>query len=218
MSASPRSQSSSPDILGPPGDAQYLISSPIKPFTGRQSWMSPMMAKSRTPAKRPRPRISPSPAKSAHSIQFSDVLLPGSPTLKLNGGRQRSLSPEKLQDGNVSPWRIRLTLEATQDEEDENRGSPSRKRLKPSTKTTMIPLKDERSPLKEKTPLRRRGRPQIDDMILSPYVGGAGQTPRLDIHQARGILLGSELVTIKHAKESNHGARPNQTTGFSATR
>lgn len=173
MSASSRSQSSSPDILGPPGDAQYLISSPIKPFAGRQSWMSPMIAKSRTPAKRsrPRPRVSLSPAKSAHSIQFNDVMLPGSPTMKFNGGRQRSLSPEKLQEGNVSPWRIRLTLEATQDEDDENRGSPSRKRLKPSTTTTMIPLKD-------KTPLKRRGRPRKSDMNLSPFLGAAGQTPR----------------------------------------
>ncbi|KAJ5956664.1 hypothetical protein N7501_010943 [Penicillium viridicatum] len=180
MSASSRSQSSSPDILGPPGDAQYLISSPIKPFTGRQSWMSPMIAKSRTPAKRPRPRprVSLSPAKSAHSIQFNDVILPGSPTMKFNGGRQRSLSPEKLQEGNISPWRIRLTLEATQDEDDENRGSPSRKRLKPSTTTTMIPLKDERSPLKDKTPLKRRGRPRKSDMNLSPFLGAAGQTPR----------------------------------------
>ncbi|KAJ9486452.1 hypothetical protein VN97_g6888 [Penicillium thymicola] len=180
MSASSRSQSSSPDILGPPGDAQYLISSPIKPFAGRQSWMSPMIAKSRTPAKRSRlrPRVSLSPAKSAHSIQFNDVILPGSPTMKFNGGRQRSLSPEKLQEGNVSPWRIRLTLEATQDEDDENQASPSRKRLKPSTTTTMIPLKDERSPLKDKTPLKRRGRPRKSDMNLSPFLGAAGQTPR----------------------------------------
>ncbi|KAJ5211236.1 hypothetical protein N7491_011056 [Penicillium cf. griseofulvum] len=179
MSASSRSQSSSPDILGPPGDAQYLISSPIKPFAGRQSWMSPMIGKSRTLAKRPRgrPRVSLSPAKSAHSIQFNDVILPGSPTMKFNGGRQRSISPEKLQDGNVSPWRIRLTLEATQDEDDENRGSPSRKRFKPSTMTTMIPLKDERSPLKERTPLKRRGRPRKSDMALSPFPGGAGHTP-----------------------------------------
>lgn len=175
MSASSRSQSSSPDILGPPGDAQYLISSPIKPFAGRQSWMSPMVAKSRTPAKRPRPRGSLSPAKSAHSIQFKDVILPGSPAMKFNGGRQRSLSPEKLQEGNVSPWRIRLTLEATQDEDDENRGSPSRKRLKPSAITTMIPLKDERSPLKEKTQYKRRGRPRKSDISLSPF---AARTPR----------------------------------------
>ncbi|KAJ5793940.1 hypothetical protein N7457_000539 [Penicillium paradoxum] len=181
MSTSPRSQSSSPDILGPPGDAQYLISSPMKPFTGRQSWMSPMVNRSQTPAKRarPRPRVSLSPAKSAHSIQFNDVILPGSPTMKFNGGRQRSLSPEKFQqEGNVSPWRIRLTLEATQDDEDENRASPSRKRLKPSTTTTMIPLKDERSPLKEKTPLRRRGRPLKSDTTTSPFPGEPGHTPR----------------------------------------
>lgn len=179
MSITSRSQSSSPDILGPPGDAEYLISSPIKPFAGRQSWMSPAnLSRQQTPAKRP--RVSLSPAKSAHSIRFDDVLLPGSPTMKLNG-RQRSLSPEKLQpDGNVSPWRIRVTLEATQDEENETQGSPARKRLRPSTTTTKIPLKDDRSPLQEKTPARRRGRPRKSDLQAqngSPWPGSPGNTP-----------------------------------------
>ncbi|KAJ5105955.1 hypothetical protein NUU61_003302 [Penicillium alfredii] len=171
MSTSTRESSSSPDILGPPGDADYLISSPIKPFAGRQSWLSPAnIRRQQTPAKRP--RVSLSPAKSAHSIQFNDVVLPGSPTMKLNG-RQRSLSPEKMQqDGNVSPWRIRVTLEATQDEE--NQGSPARKRLRPSTMTTKVPLKDDRSPLMEKTPARRRGRPRKPDIQAqngSPFPG-----------------------------------------------
>lgn len=177
MSTTSRSQSSSPDILGPPGDAEYLISSPIKPFAGRQSFLSPANVKrQRTPAKRS--RVSLSPAKSAHSIQFNDVLLPGSPTMKLND-RQRSLSPEK-SDGNVSPWRIRVTLEATQDEENENQGSPARKRLRPSTVTTKVPLKDDRSPLQEKTPARRRGRPRKSDIQLpngSPWPGSPGNTP-----------------------------------------
>ena len=176
MSNTSRSQSSSPDILGPPGDADYLISSPIKPFAGRQSWLSPATALRQTPAKRRRPSLSP--AKSAHSIQFDDVLLPGSPTMKLTD-RQRSLSPEKVQaDGNVSPWRIRVTLEATQDEE--NQASPSRKRLRPSTVTTKIPLKDERSPLKERTPGRHRGRPRKADMQIvngSPWPASPGHTP-----------------------------------------
>ncbi|KAJ5308068.1 hypothetical protein N7476_008724 [Penicillium atrosanguineum] len=177
MSSTSRSESSSPDILGPPGDAEYLISSPIKPFVGRQSWLSPAPRRQQTPAKRPRATLSP--AKSAHSIRFDDVLLPGSPTMKLNG-RQRSLSPEKGEDGNVSPWRIRVTLEATQDEENENRGSPARKRLRPSTTTTMIPLKDERSPLREKTPARPRGRPRKSDVQAkngSPWPASAGNTP-----------------------------------------
>ena len=178
MSSTSRSESSSPDILGPPGDADYLISSPIKPFVGRQSWLSPAPRRlQQTPAKRPRATLSP--AKSAHSIRFDDVLLPGSPTMKLNG-RQRSISPEKGEDGNVSPWRIRVTLEATQDEENENRGSPARKRLRPSTTTTMVPLKDERSPLREKTPARPRGRPRKSDVQAkngSPWPASAGNTP-----------------------------------------
>lgn len=98
--------------------------------------------------------------------------------MKLNG-RQRSLSPEK-SDGNVSPWRIRVTLEATQDEENENRGSPARKRLRPSTVTTKVPLKDDRSPLQEKTPARRRGRPRKSDVQAlngSPWPGSPGNTP-----------------------------------------
>ncbi|KAJ5692903.1 hypothetical protein N7462_002326 [Penicillium macrosclerotiorum] len=177
MSITSRSQSSSPDILGPPGDVDYLISSPIKPFAGRQSWLSPATVKrQQTPAKRP--RVSLSPGKSAHSIRFDDILLPGSPTMKLNG-RQRSLSPEKVQqEGNVSPWRIRVTLEATQDEE--NQVSPSRKRRRPSTITTKIPLKDERSPLMEKTPAKRRGRPRKSDTQAqngSPWPGSPGNTP-----------------------------------------
>ncbi|KAJ5211924.1 uncharacterized protein N7498_003570 [Penicillium cinerascens] len=178
MSSTSRSQSSSPDILGPPGDAEYLISSPIKPFVGRQSWLSPAnLRRQQTPAKRS--RVSLSPAKSAHSIRFDDVLLPGSPKMKLHG-RQRSFSPEKGEDGNVSPWRIRVTLEATQDEENENHGSPSRKRLRPSTTTTMVPLKDDRSPLQEKTPARRRGRPRKSDVQMpngSPWPASAGNTP-----------------------------------------
>ncbi|KAJ5266918.1 hypothetical protein N7478_009726 [Penicillium angulare] len=179
MSSTSRSLSSSPDVLGPPGDAEYLISSPAKPFAGRQSWMSPAVARrSQTPAKRPRASLSPS--KGGHSIRFDDVMLPGSPTMKLDG-RQRSLSPEKIQqDGNVSPWRIRVTLEATQDEENQVQASPSPKRRRPSTVTTMIPLKDERSPLIEKTPARRKGRPRKSDTHPpngSPWPASPGNTP-----------------------------------------
>lgn len=178
MSGTTRYSSSSPDILGPPGDAEYLISSPIKPFTGRQSFYSPAFSARRpTPAKRS--RVSLSPTKSAHSIRFDDVLLPGSPTMKLDG-LQRSPSPLKdQQDGNVSPWRIRVTLEATQDEENQSEMqlSPSRKRLRPSTVTTKVPLKDDRSPLREKTP---RGRPRKSDMKPtngSPWPTSPGNTP-----------------------------------------
>ncbi|KAJ5818595.1 hypothetical protein N7474_004186 [Penicillium riverlandense] len=174
MSTSSRSRSSSPDILGPPGDAEYLISSPAKPFSGRQSWLPADTKHQSTPPKRR--RISLSPERSAHSIRFDDVLLPGSPTMKLDG-RQRSLSPVKdHSEGNVSPWRIRVTLEATQDEE--NQVSP-RKRQRSTTVTTKVPLKDERSPLAEKTP-RRRGRPRKSDVQAlngSPYPRSPGNTP-----------------------------------------
>lgn len=100
--------------------------------------------------------------------------------MKLDG-RQRSLSPEKfVQDGNVSPWRIRVTLEATQDEENQGKSSPSRKRLRPSTVTTKVPLKDDGSPLKQKTPAKRRGRPRKSDIQSqngSPWPGSPGNTP-----------------------------------------
>ncbi|KAJ5492906.1 hypothetical protein N7539_001652 [Penicillium diatomitis] len=169
MSITSRSQSSSPDILGPPGDAEYLISSPIKPFSGRQSWLSPAITKRhKTPAKRRRMTLSPT--RSAHSIRFDDVLLPGSPAMKLDG-YQKSLSPDKLlaQDGNVSPWRIRVTLEATQDGEDAASAMSSRKRPRPTTVTTMVPLKDEGSPMKRGTPVKRRIR--LNDSETQPHNG-----------------------------------------------
>ncbi|KAL4945477.1 hypothetical protein BDV06DRAFT_230853 [Aspergillus oleicola] len=170
------SASSSPDVLAPPGDADYLISSPFRPFAGRQSsLMSPANRRIlQTPgaAKRKRSRISLSPAKSAHSIRFDDIVLPGSPTRNLNG-RQRSLSPDK-QDGNVSPWRIRVTLEATQDEDQEDQGSPSRKRSRPLTTTTKVPLKDG----SEQTPRRGRGRPPKSGAHdTTPRAGSPGNTP-----------------------------------------
>ncbi|KAE8380994.1 hypothetical protein BDV26DRAFT_256279 [Aspergillus bertholletiae] len=176
-----RSSSSSPDILGPPGDVEYLVSSPFKPFSGRQSVMSPANFKLlQTPrfAKGRKSRISLSPTKSSHSIRFDDVVLPGSPSRKMNG-RQRSHSPEKVQpDGNVSPWRIRVTLEATQDEE-MNQGSPSRKRPRNSTMTTKVPLKDEADTI-EQTPRKRRGRPRKSDIMAqstTPNEGSPGHTP-----------------------------------------
>ncbi|OGM40157.1 AT DNA binding protein [Aspergillus bombycis] len=152
-----RSSSSSPDILGPPGDVEYLVSSPFKPFPGRQSVMSPANFKLlQTPRfAKSRRRISLSPTKSSHSIRFDDVVLPGSPSRTMSG-RQKPFSPEMVQpDGNVSPWRIRVTLEATQDEE-MNQGSPSRKRPRNSAMTTKVPLKDEADTM-EQTPRKRRG-------------------------------------------------------------
>ncbi|KAI9036302.1 putative AT DNA binding protein [Aspergillus affinis] len=175
------SSASSPDILGTPGDAEYLISSPIKPFTGRQSAMSPANFKLlQTPRTGSRPRASFTPGgRSAHSIRFDDVLLPASPSMKLDGG-QMSFSPDKAQtDGNVSPWRIRVTLEATQDDDEMAVDSP-RKRLRPvTTTTTKIPLKGEEASVEE-TPRRRRGRPRKSDLVeqdATPIPGSPGHTP-----------------------------------------
>lgn len=166
--------SSSPDVLAPPGDAEYLISSPVKPFSGRQSFMSPANFRPlHTPRKRQ--RVTLSPEKTSHSVQFDDILLPGSPTMKLNG-QPRSPSPDKFQaDGSVSPWKIRLTLEATQDEN--NQRSPGRKRRGSPTKTTKVPLKDEQDHTTQ-TP-RRRGRPRRSDVQrdMTPIVGSPGHTP-----------------------------------------
>lgn len=97
--------------------------------------------------------------------------------MKLNG-RQRTPSPDKMQtDENVSPWRIRVTLEATQDEN--HQGSPGRKRLTSPTKTTKVPLKDENdAPVQ--TPARRRGRPRKSDVQArdaTPVAGSPGHTP-----------------------------------------
>ncbi|OOF99992.1 hypothetical protein ASPCADRAFT_161395 [Aspergillus carbonarius ITEM 5010] len=174
-----RSPSSSPDILGPSGDADYLISSPFVPFSGRQSFMSPanfrLLQSPRTAKGKRRSRASLSPSKSAHSIKFNDVVLPASPTMKLNG-QQSGMPPDTVQpDGNVSPWRIRVTLEATQDE-GTNQGSPVRKRLKPSTTTMKVPLKDDI----EQTPRKRRGRPRKSDTLVqdaTPRAGSPGHTP-----------------------------------------
>ncbi|KAL4897306.1 hypothetical protein BDV59DRAFT_170288 [Aspergillus ambiguus] len=178
---SSRTSTSSPDILGPSGDADYLVSSPLKPFPPRPSFMSPANLKLlQTPGsvKAKTSRFSPTPAKSAHSIRFDDVLLPTSPAMKFATG-QRSLSPDKGADGNQSPWRIRVTLEATQDE-DANPGSPARKRARQTTMTTKVPLKDE----SEQTPRRRRGRPRKSDALElaqtptpAPVPGSPGHTP-----------------------------------------
>lgn len=183
---SSRSSSSSSDILGPAGDSEYLLSSPTKPLGGRQPFMSMSPAPNfkflQTPGsvkgKRQRPSLSPS--KSAHSIRFDDVLLPTTPTLaKLAGGQPMSLSPEKGQGESGNPWRIRVTMEATQDEEDEanNQKSPTRRALYPSTTmTTKVPLKDERDQ-PEPTPRRRRGRPRKTEIQALPDATSTPASP-----------------------------------------
>ena len=248
------SNSSSPDILGPPGDAEFLISSPSpsRPFSGRQSLASPAnfsllrgqgqgqrgirIHNQRQTQKqnqirgfdeidnddidskrKRRRRVSLSPMKidnggaSARSIRFDDVLLPTSPTMKLDGGNIPFLSPIKGGDNgnyqyqqdnddfdyNSSPWRIRVTLQASQDDGDirsprrstrsptrrsPTRKSPPKKRkleLERNTKTTKVPLRSDigENELLEKTPTpkRRRGRPSKEDTTIVP--GGPGSTP-----------------------------------------
>lgn len=197
---SSRSASSSPDILGPPGDADFLISSPTKPFAGRQSWMSPAnFSLLQTPAKGK--RVSLSPAKSAHSIRFDDILLPASPTMKLNGRKVQTSSPSRTQlDGNSSPWRIRVTLEATQDEN--NRTSPSRKRPRPDTTVTKVPLKGDEG-LWEQTPKRRRGRPRKSDSNATPNKGGPGSTPGPKSKRGRPRKVIQELPSDENFEETH---------------
>jgi hypothetical protein len=173
-----RNTSSSPDVLGPAGDAQYLISSPVPDFTGRQSWVAPYSFQ--TPRRKQR-EPSHSPNKSSHTIRFDDILLPSSPPMRL-GNRQRSLSPTKIQsESNVSPWRIRVTVEAEHEDDDNLQSSP-RKRIKPAiaTTTTKVPLKDERDP-SQASAKKRRGRPRKSDMLeqnSTPNKGSPGRTPK----------------------------------------
>ena len=198
---SSRSSSSSSDLLGPAGDNDYLLSSPTKPSTGRpQRFMSPSTFKlMQTPGSVRGRSFSPtkSTPKSAHSIRFDDVLLPTSPGgKKLNAGRQRSLSPNKGQlDGSSSPWRIRVTLEATQDGEDEeNQGlNPFRQLLgNATTMTTKVPLKDERDQA-ESSPRKRRGRPRKSDVQPTPSktpAASPGNTPGAKSTQGQGKKRG----------------------------
>lgn len=94
--------------------------------------------------------------------------------------RQGSLSPSKLQsESNVSPWRIKVTVEAEHEDEMNNNGSVARKRFKSGTMTTKVPLKDgeEASLMSAK---RRRGRPRksdIQEQSATPSRGSPGRTP-----------------------------------------
>lgn len=175
---STRSASSSPDVLGPPADIDYLISpAPVKPVPGLRSWYTPSRSKFQTPRKRPRP--STSPTKTTHSFRLDD-LMKSTPSKNARGGQGSSLSPSKLQsESNLSPWRIRVTVEAEHEDEMNNNGSAARKRFKTATTTTKVPLKDteEVSQLSAK---KRRGRPRksdIQEQSATPRRGSPGHTP-----------------------------------------
>ncbi|EED19464.1 AT DNA binding protein, putative [Talaromyces stipitatus ATCC 10500] len=165
------SSASSPDVLGPEGDALYLISSPVPEFHGRQSWVPPYTM--HTPRRQERAPPRTSKQQSSKTMRFNDIILPTSPM------RQRSLSPTKMQsEGNLSPWRIRVTVEAEQEDDENTRDGP-RKRLKPSTITTKVPLKDEIS--NPPSAKKRRGRPRksnVREKSLSPVKGSPGRTPK----------------------------------------
>ena len=166
------SSASSPDALGPEGDALYLISSPAPDFSGRQSWVPPYTIQ--TPRRQERvPRQTPR-QQSSQTMRFNDILLPTSPHM-----RQRSMSPTKMQsEGNLSPWRIRVTVEAEHEDDENNQDGP-RKKLKPSTITTKVPLKDEES--NPPSAKKRRGRPRKSETrenSLSPVKGSPGRTPK----------------------------------------
>ncbi|KAF3404664.1 hypothetical protein DPV78_002860 [Talaromyces pinophilus] len=166
------SSASSPDALGPEGDALYLISSPVPEFSGRQSWVPPYTIQ--TPRRQERmPRRTPK-QQTSQTMRFNDIILPASPHM-----RQRSMSPTKMQsEGNLSPWRIRVTVEAEHEDDEHTQDGP-RKKLKPSTITTKVPLKDEES--NSPSAKKRRGRPRKSDVrekSLSPIKGSPGRTPK----------------------------------------
>lgn len=114
-----RSHSSSPDPLAYPGDPDYLLSSATKPFAQRRMTMTPF--KSRTPRTPWSTKTKDKGAKAGTLIKYPDIILPSTPS----GDRfdRKSLSPTKktLQsESNISPWRIRVTVEAERDEDEEN--------------------------------------------------------------------------------------------------
>lgn len=171
-----RSSTSSPDPLGYPGDPEYLLSSAKKPF--RQRSMSP--SKGTTP-RRGRPPLHQknyqSPKKSTknsrQTIQLEDIILPSTPSGNSKTTRfdRRSLSPTKAilqSDGNISPWRIRVTVEAEQEDEENGNQTNKQKRLGPwvGGKTVKVPLKGTSST--EPTPKRRRRGKSKSDTLERP--------------------------------------------------
>src|SRR5438034_9803679 len=107
-----RSASSSPDPLGYPGDPEFLLSSATKPFSRRQSNFSPPKARTSTPFK----TIKTSD-KSVQSVRFQDIILPSTPTGNRRGGPWSSPTKTTLHsENNISPWRIRVTVQAERED------------------------------------------------------------------------------------------------------
>lgn len=180
------SSSSSPDPLEYPGDPKFLLSSATKSIPRRPS-LSPR--KSQSPLRR-----SQSPTKDVNNalrpLKFSDVVLPSTPSGKdrdRDRGRGRnSVSPSKAtmqSEGNVSPWRIRVTVEAAREDEEEGEGAVDEfqgdMRAGAGATTTKVPLKSsggggssaEPTPKKRKTP----GRPKSAQQTVK---ASPGNTPK----------------------------------------
>ncbi|EEH39913.1 hypothetical protein PAAG_02102 [Paracoccidioides lutzii Pb01] len=163
-----RSDTSSPDPLGYPGNPDYILSSATKPFFRRQSTFSPR--KSQSPTRRQSPiKLDP---RSAQSIKFQDIILPSTPSGRFIG--KHRLSPTKKATlhsvNNTSPWRIRVTVEAKQDEENENvLGSVrSGARSGRSGRTTKVPLKDENDSLEPSPKRQRTGKSNVSQRVPTP--------------------------------------------------
>ncbi|PGH23313.1 hypothetical protein AJ80_02565 [Polytolypa hystricis UAMH7299] len=157
-----RSSSSSPDPLEHPGDPKYLLSSATKPFSVRQTTMSPR--KPRTPR-----QMSPLKAvkRSAQSIKFDDIFLPATPSGRGRGRNTPSPTRAMMQgDGNISPWRIRVTVEAEREDEDENNTVGGKQARVRSMK---VPLKGGFESV-EPTPKRRRrsGKTDVSQRVATP--------------------------------------------------
>ncbi|KAK2805247.1 hypothetical protein FQN50_006272 [Emmonsiellopsis sp. PD_5] len=173
------STSSSPDPLGYPGDPEYILSSATKPFLRRQSGLSPL--RSRTPRRRQSPTKADN--RSAQSIRFQDIVLPSTPSGAFRG--KRMLSPTKtttLHSENTSPWRIRVTVEAEQDGDENGPGSvrSGKKGRKGGRTTKKVPLKGGNESL-EPTPKRRRtSKSNVSQRVATPGRRAKTEIPSSD--------------------------------------
>ncbi|KAF2243645.1 hypothetical protein BU26DRAFT_523234 [Trematosphaeria pertusa] len=114
-------------------------------------------ARRRAPRAAKQPLVSSPPSRQNRRSSITQTAEFDSPSksMVLNTGRP----------GGVSPWRIRVTVEAAPGSDEENMESPTVKRVT-RTKTTTVPLKDADAP----SPVKRRGRPRKSD--------AAGAKPR----------------------------------------
>lgn len=150
-----RSVTSSPDPLGPPGDAEYLISSPLKPLSDYRHVMS--SPKPRTPSIQTTKKTN---NKSSQPVRLQDIVMSATPTPGGNG--ENRLSPTKStmhSENNLSPWRIRVTVEAEHEDDIDNGNGAHMKSLS-GAKTTKVPLKKETG---SPSPKKKRGRPRKSD-------------------------------------------------------